>query len=429
MTAKNAGGCISAKASVTVTAQPAAPAAPTASVTTQPSCTVATGTITVSSATTGLTFSIDGMTYTNTTGVFNSVAAGPYDVTAKNAGGCVSAKASVTVTAQPAVPAAPTASVTVQPSCTVSTGTITVSSAIAGLTFSIDGTTYTNTTGVFASLAVGPYDVTSKNADGCISAKTSVTVNAQPAAPAAPKASVTVQPSCMVATGTITVSSAVTGLIFSIDGTTYTNTTGVFATVVAGSYDVTAKNVDGCISAKTSVIVTAQPTAPAAPTASVTSQPTCAGPTGIITILSTKTGLSFSIDGSTYTNTTGVFTALAAGSYDVTAKSASGCISAKTSVTLDECVLGVSLFSEANENQVLVYPNPFINSINIQLADDLEISNCFLKLYDVSGNELINKNIRNHSTTLETSKLRSGVYYFNVTNNGQSIQSGKLISK
>jgi hypothetical protein len=39
----------------------------------------------------------------------------------------------------------------------------------------------------------------------CISAPTSVTINAQPATPAAPTASATLQPTCAVATGTITV--------------------------------------------------------------------------------------------------------------------------------------------------------------------------------------------------------------------------------
>ncbi|MEQ8364382.1 MAG: ice-binding family protein [Cyclobacteriaceae bacterium] len=72
-------------------------------------------------------------------------------------------------------PAAPTATL-VQPTCSESTGTVTVSSSLTGLTFSIDGSTYTNTSGVFASVASGTYNVTSKNASGCISLATSVTL-------------------------------------------------------------------------------------------------------------------------------------------------------------------------------------------------------------------------------------------------------------
>ena len=72
---------------------------------------------------------------------------------------------------------APTLSTT-QPTCTLNTGTITVTSPApaAGITYSIDGSTYTNTTGVFAGLAVGPYNVTSKNSSGCLTSATPVTL-------------------------------------------------------------------------------------------------------------------------------------------------------------------------------------------------------------------------------------------------------------
>jgi hypothetical protein len=48
----------------------------------QPTCAVATGTITVSAPTEGITYSIDGSTYT-TTGIFTNVAAATYSVTVK----------------------------------------------------------------------------------------------------------------------------------------------------------------------------------------------------------------------------------------------------------------------------------------------------------------------------------------------------------
>ncbi|MBF4517181.1 T9SS sorting signal type C domain-containing protein [Flavobacterium sp. ANB] len=76
--------------------------------------------------------------------------------------------------------AAPVASVTTQPTCAVNTGTITFSSPApaTGITYSIDGTTYTNTTGVFYGVAVGSYNVSTKNSAGCTSATTTVNVNA-----------------------------------------------------------------------------------------------------------------------------------------------------------------------------------------------------------------------------------------------------------
>ncbi|MEP6806904.1 MAG: T9SS sorting signal type C domain-containing protein [Flavobacterium sp.] len=70
----------------------------------------------------------------------------------------------------------PTAT-TVQPTCAVNTGTITITAPTgAGTTYSIDGSTYTNTTGIFAGLAVGPYNVTAKNSSGCTSPITVVNI-------------------------------------------------------------------------------------------------------------------------------------------------------------------------------------------------------------------------------------------------------------
>ncbi|WP_073415475.1 T9SS sorting signal type C domain-containing protein [Flavobacterium defluvii] len=94
-------------------------------------------------------------------------------------GTCSSTSNSALLTVNP-TPAAPTASVTTQPTCAAPTGTITISSPApaAGITYSVDGTTFTNTTGVFTGLAAGPYNVTTKNSSGCESPITVVTINA-----------------------------------------------------------------------------------------------------------------------------------------------------------------------------------------------------------------------------------------------------------
>ncbi|MEO8238007.1 MAG: T9SS sorting signal type C domain-containing protein [Flavobacterium sp.] len=76
------------------------------------------------------------------------------------------------------LPAAPSASVTTVPSCVTNAGTITISAPLgAGFTYSIDGTTYTNTTGEFTTVPIGTYNVTAKNSSGCISAATPIDVN------------------------------------------------------------------------------------------------------------------------------------------------------------------------------------------------------------------------------------------------------------
>ena len=117
-------------------------------------------------------------TYTNTTGVFTTVAPGTYSVTVKNATGCISAVTSVTYQSQPATPAAPTATPT-QPTCAVATGTITVTAPApaAGITYSIDGTTYTNTTGVFTHCCSRYVQCHCQECNGLYLCRTSVTID------------------------------------------------------------------------------------------------------------------------------------------------------------------------------------------------------------------------------------------------------------
>ena len=82
-------------------------------------------------------------------------------------------------------PAAPTASVTVQPTCTTPTGTIVVSAPLgATIQYSNGGAYQVGTT--FSGLAPGNYNITAQNmTTGCISTVTVLTVNAIPTAPIA----------------------------------------------------------------------------------------------------------------------------------------------------------------------------------------------------------------------------------------------------
>ena len=313
VTVQAAGGCISGPTALTVNPVPAPPAAPTATVTVQPTCATPTGTIVVTAPTgAGLTYSIDGINYQAGT-TFTGVAPGPYNVRVQAAGGCISTPTALTVNPVPAPPAAPTATVTVQPTCTTPTGTIVITAPTgAGLTYSIDGINYQAGT-TFTAVAPGPYNVTVQAAGGCISTPTALTVNPVPAPPAAPTATVTVQPTCATPTGTIVVTAPTgAGLTYSIDGINYQAGT-TFTGVAPGPYNVTVQAAGGCISAPTALTVNPVPAPPAAPTASVTVQPTCATPTGTIVITApTGAGLTYSIDGTNYQAGT-TFTAVAPG--------------------------------------------------------------------------------------------------------------------
>ena len=296
--------CISAPATVTVNAQPTAPAAATASTTIQPSCAVATGTIVVSAPLgAGYEYNIDGGTY-QLSPTFAGVSSGPHSILVRRTtdNTCISAPTSVTVNAQPTAPAAATASTTIQPTCAVATGTIVVSAPLgAGYEYNIDGGTY-QLSPTFAGVSSGPHSILVRRTtdNTCISAPTSVTVNAQPTAPAAATASTTIQPTCAVATGTIVVSAPLgAGYEYNIDGGTY-QLSPTFAGVSSGPHSILVRRTtdNTCISAPTSVTVNAQPTAPAAATASTTIQPTCAVATGTIVVSAPLgAGYEYNIDG------------------------------------------------------------------------------------------------------------------------------------
>jgi autotransporter-associated beta strand protein len=111
-------------------------------------------------------------------------ASGVYSVTA-TVGGSTSI-AGTTNAVVNAIPTAPTVTLT-QPTCSVSTGSITIASPTeTGMTYSINGSDYTNTDGIFLGLIAGNYSVTAKNSGGCISTATVKTIDAQPTLPSAP---------------------------------------------------------------------------------------------------------------------------------------------------------------------------------------------------------------------------------------------------
>ena len=100
--------------------------------------------------------------------------------------------------------------------------------------------------------------------------------------PTAPTVSVT-NPNCATG-GTITVTqpAPAPGISYSINGTDYSNTNGIFSSLTAGSYSVTAKLLSGCVSPARAVNLAAA----APPTGSITpaSASICAGQNQVLTV-------------------------------------------------------------------------------------------------------------------------------------------------
>jgi predicted RNase H-like HicB family nuclease len=138
---------------------------------------------------------------------------------------------------------------------------------------------------------------------------------------------------------TITASGGIGTLYFSVDnGATYPDSTGAFTGLGAGSYDVSVRDSNGCTTAGSTLTIN-EPAAIAISSETATNA-TCNGANdGTITIVASGgTGtLNFSIDsGTTYANTTGIFTALSTGTYGVSVQDANGCTTTGSTLTIAE---------------------------------------------------------------------------------------------
>jgi hypothetical protein len=324
ITVRNSEGCLSAASAVIETA-PLAPETPVLA-TVNPTCIVATGSIEVTSPVgAGFEYSIDGITF-QASALFENLASSNYTITVRNSEGCLSAASAVIETASLA-PETPVLA-TVNPTCIVTTGSIEVTSPVgAGFEYSIDGTDFQSSV-LFENLASGNYTITVQNSEGCISSA-SVVIEVAPLAPETPVLA-TVDPTCIVATGSIEVTSPVgAGFEYSIDGTAF-QASALFENLVPATYTVTVRNSEGCVSSASAVIEVA-PLAPETPVLA-TVNPTCIVTTGSIEVTSpVGAGFEYSIDGTDFQSSV-LFENLASGNYTITVRNSEGCLSAASAV-------------------------------------------------------------------------------------------------
>ena len=368
-------GCESAVQVRTVNPVPLPPAAPVASVTVQPGCTIFTGTIviTVPAKGTGFTYSINGGTTWGANTLYAGLLPGNYQVMVRaTATGCESPVTTLTVNPAPVVPPAPVAAVTVQPGCTVPTGTIVVSkpAVSTGFTYSMNGGPY-QASPVFSGLSPGPYQLKVKDlVFGCESPVTPLTVSPVPAPPSAPTAGVTAQPTCIIMTGTIevTLPGVGTGYEYRINTGSY-QTSATFSWLKPGIHRLQVRHTaSGCESPVTQLTVNPVPGPPAAPQAQVSLHPTCDNPDGTVQVTSPKenTGFEYSINGADY-QLSATFTGLKWGEHIVlTRQISTGCVSPPTKVKVN-AIPPTPVVKLASKTDCLCFNG--LGSISLQFTD------------------------------------------------------------
>lgn len=245
---KNAAGCVSYATWVYIYSYYPVPGIPEINVTSPTNCTDATGTITINSLSAQYSFD-NGLTWTGNN-IKTLLPPGTYYIIIKNEYGCQSPVKTAIINAPASAPAAPGFIVT-DPTCTLSTGSISITDTADFYTFD-NGTTWV-TQNTKSSLQPGNYHIAVKNADGCISSSVVAIVRADTGAPDAPEAAVQ-QPNCHVNTGIITITTAAQQYSFD-NGLTW-STTNSSAPLPIGTYEVKIINTAGCTSPALTVIVT-----------------------------------------------------------------------------------------------------------------------------------------------------------------------------
>jgi len=233
------------------------------------------------------------------------------------------------------VPSAPTVSSIVQPTCAVTTGTI-VFSTQSNVEYGVDGVYQASSN--FSGLGAGSKTLTVRSTvdNTCIATAVPITtINAAPTTPATPTVSGTTQPTCAVPTGLI-VFDTQADVQYAVNGSYQAGTS--FSGLSAGIKTLTVRSIadNSCITTAASTItINDVPIAPAVPSVSVTTQPTCAVPSGTI-VFNTQANVEYAINGSYQSGET--FSNLTTGAKTLTVRSSSDntCITPATStVTID----------------------------------------------------------------------------------------------
>jgi SprB repeat len=302
---------------VTLTGQ----AVPTVTATLLPaSCNLNNGTITAtgSGGVAPLEYSLNGTVF-QASNIFTNLSPGTYTLYVKDVNNCYS---STNIIINNIVLPKVTA-FTIAATCNNTDGSIIATGTFgtAPYLFSIDGIVY-QSSGTFQNLAAGFYTVYIKDDRGCITT-TGINV-ANITAPFINNIATTAA-SCSNAAGTITVTATggVAPLQFSIDGISF-QAANIFTALLPGTYTVTVKDVNGCLSTRSAVV--ANTSGPQVLTAVIV-HAACGLNNGTITATASGgTGaLQYSINGTVY-QASNVFNAVAAGAYTLYVKDVNGCI-------------------------------------------------------------------------------------------------------
>jgi alpha-tubulin suppressor-like RCC1 family protein len=216
-----------------------------------------------------------------------------------------------------AVPSTPSVLSTIQPTCSLSTGTITVNPQ-TGMTYSFDNGATFQASNEKSGLVAGDYKIKVKNANGCVSASISVNINGAVQNTTVYTITASQTTICVGETLKLSVTPACATCAYAWSNGKTTHTLNVSPSL-STTYTVTVTQ-NGCSSVSTKTITVNQK--PATPILAVV-QPTCSA-LGSITITNLPTGAFSKIEGGTWILGKTIYSNLAAGEYEILVKNTCG---------------------------------------------------------------------------------------------------------
>ena len=91
---------------------------------------------------------------------------------------------------------------------------------------------------------------------------------------------------------------------------------------------------------------------------------------------------------------------------------------------LDYSTSPISINEINNYSSINICPNPATSNLTIDVNENLRFTNYLLRIYDVIGNLIFEKNLNNNKTNVDVSALPSGLYFIKV-----ETEKGELIKK
>jgi gliding motility-associated-like protein len=275
------------------------------------------------SGTATLQYSIDGGSTFVSTSTFSGLSDGSFNVMVEDGNGCQTSGGNITITEPALISISSTSS---NENCGNSDGSIsiTASGGTGTLQYSIDGGSSFQSNGVFNGLTAGNYNIVVSDFSGCQNtASETVGSNGGPTINSVNSTDET----CFGSNdGTITIDATLSGTIqYSIDGGATFSPSPIFNSLSAGSYDIAVTNSSGCVTTAPAEVISS-------PTqityTAVVIDENCGASDGGITITANNNigTTTYSIDGGTNSQSSGIFTGLASGVYNIMIEDNNGCM-------------------------------------------------------------------------------------------------------